>query len=88
MNAFNNLRKFVCEEKRVSQIYQEVMLIELLKSDGQATVEQITQAILNRDPTQIEYFSRIVKNMVGMGADQEQRDHREEWQLVQVGGWE
>jgi len=50
---------------RMSQIYQPVMLIELLKSDGHATVEQIAQAILNRDPTQIEYFSEIVKNMVG-----------------------
>ena len=28
-------------------------------------VDQIAQAILNRDPTQIEYYSEIVKNMVG-----------------------
>ncbi len=50
---------------RMSHIYQPVMLIELLKHNGQASVEQIAQAILNRDPTQIDYYSEIVKNMVG-----------------------
>ena len=49
----------------MSQVYQPVMLIELLKSNGRAKVRQIAQAILDRDPTQIEYFSEIVKNMVG-----------------------
>lgn len=42
------------------------MLIELLKSmEGRATVKDIAQAILNKDPTQVEYFSTVVKNMVG-----------------------
>ncbi|MEH6585033.1 MAG: HIT domain-containing protein [Halioglobus sp.] len=41
------------------------MLIELLRNNGTATVEQIAQAILDRDPTQIEYFSKIVKTMPG-----------------------
>lgn len=41
------------------------MLMELLKNDGQASVSQIAQAILDKDPTQIEYFTEIVKNMVG-----------------------
>lgn len=50
----------------MSQIYQPVMLIELLKSmEGRATVQDIAQAILNKDPTQVEYFSTVVKNMVG-----------------------
>lgn len=65
MATYESLRQFILTEMRMSQIYQPVMLIELLKSDGHATVEQIAQAILNRDPTQIEYFSEIVKNMVG-----------------------
>ena len=51
---------------RMSQVYQPVMLIELLKNDGSATVTQIAQAILDKDPTQIEYFSEIVKRMVGV----------------------
>ena len=50
----------------MSQIYQPLMLIELLKNmDGKASVKDIAQSILNKDPTQIEYFSQIVKNMVG-----------------------
>ena len=50
---------------RMAQVYQPVMLIELLRNNGKASVTQIAKAILDRDPTQIEYFSEIVKNMVG-----------------------
>ena len=63
--TFIQLRQFIASEMRMSQVYQPVMLIELLRNHGQATVQQIAQAILNKDPTQIEYFSEIVKNMVG-----------------------
>ena len=49
----------------MSQVYQPVMLMELLKNKGESSVIQIAQAILDKDPTQIEYFSEIVKNMVG-----------------------
>lgn len=62
---FIKLGEFISTEMRMSQIYQPVMLIELLRNNGQASVQQIAQAILDRDPTQIEYFSEIVKNMVG-----------------------
>ena len=65
MPAFQNLYQFISTEMRMSQVYQPVMLIELLKNDGQASVTQIAQAILDKDPTQIEYFTEIVKNMVG-----------------------
>ena len=63
--TFLQLRQFIASEMRMSQVYQPVMLIELLRNHGQATVQQIAQAILNKDPTQIEYFSEIVTNMVG-----------------------
>lgn len=62
---FEELRKFISEEMRMSQVYQPVMLMQLLKNNGVATVQQIAQAILDKDPTPIEYFSEIVKNMVG-----------------------
>ena len=62
---YQELKKFITEDMRMSHIYQPVMLIELLRNNGQSSVEQIAQAILNRDPTQIEYYSEIVKNMVG-----------------------
>ena len=57
MSTFTELQKFISEEMRMSQVYQPVMLRELLKNGGEATVTQIAQAILNKDPTQIEYFT-------------------------------
>lgn len=62
---YEKLHQFIAEEMRMSQVYQPVMLMQLLKNNGEATVQQIAQAILDKDPTQIEYFSEIVKNMVG-----------------------
>ena len=50
---------------RTSHIYQPVMLIELLKNNGKRTVTDIAKAFVNRDPTQVEYYSNVVKNMVG-----------------------
>lgn len=49
----------------MSAVYQPVMLIELIKNKGRASVSQVAQAILNKDPSQIEYYSLVVKNMVG-----------------------
>jgi len=49
----------------MAHIYQPVMLIELLKNNGKASVNKIAQSILNHDPTQIDYYKEIVKNMVG-----------------------
>ena len=63
--TFNELRKFIAEDMRMSQVYQPVMLIELLRRDGTASAAEIAQSILDREPTQIEYFTEIVKNMVG-----------------------
>jgi ATP adenylyltransferase len=63
--TFIELRKFIAEDMRMSQVYQPVMLIELLRRDGTASAAEIAQSILDRDPTQIEYFTEIVKNMVG-----------------------
>jgi diadenosine tetraphosphate (Ap4A) HIT family hydrolase len=66
MTRFKQLKRFINEEMSMSHIYQPLMLIELLKEmDGKASVKDIAQAILNKDPTQIEYFSQVVKNMVG-----------------------
>jgi ATP adenylyltransferase len=62
---FNDLKQFIDREMRMSQVYQPVMLKVLLHSGGKATVQEIAQAILDRDPTQIEYYSEVVKRMVG-----------------------
>jgi len=62
---FDHLRKFITSDMSMAHVYQPVMLMELLKRGGRASVSEIAQAILNRDPTQLEYYSLIVKNMVG-----------------------
>jgi len=62
---FDHLRQFINSDMSMEHVYQPVMLMELLKRGGRASVSEIAQAILNRDPTQLEYYSLIVKNMVG-----------------------
>ena len=65
MGTYERLKAFLTVEMRQSHIYQPVMLKELLEKKGSAKTEDIAQAILSRDPTQIEYYSHVVKNMVG-----------------------
>jgi len=49
----------------MSHIYQPVMLMELLSNKGNASVEEIAKQLLIRDPSQIEYYSKITKEMPG-----------------------
>ena len=50
---------------RMSQIYQPIMLMELLQKCGSASVTDIAKAILIHDQSQIEYYEQRVKTMVG-----------------------
>ena len=50
---------------RMSHIYQPVMLMELLRKGGEASVSEIAKALLAQDLSQIEYYEQITKNMVG-----------------------
>ena len=65
MTAYEKLKKFITEDMRQSHIYQPVMIAELLSKGGESTVRNIAQVILDKDPSQIDYYSQIVKNMVG-----------------------
>jgi ATP adenylyltransferase len=65
MAAYERLKSFLTEQMRQSHIYQPVMIKELLEKGGSSKVENIAQAILAHDPTQIEYYSQVVKNMPG-----------------------
>lgn len=65
MSLFNNLKKYILEDMSMQHIYQPVMLIELLKNQGSASEETIARVILNRDPTQVDYYIDKVRNMVG-----------------------
>lgn len=66
MTKFKHLQDFIRHKMRMSHIYQPVMLIELLRSNGSATVNQIARSLLDRDISQVEYYEHITKSMVGM----------------------
>ena len=44
--TFKELKDFITTKMKMAQIYQPVMLIEILKKGGYASTEQIAKAIL------------------------------------------
>lgn len=63
--TFAQLVDFVQNRMRMSHIYQPVMLLTLLQHDGDCSETDIAKAISAHDPTQIEYYEAITRNMVG-----------------------
>jgi len=61
-NAYSKLEHFIRDEMRMSHIYQPVMLMELLRSQGSASVNQIAKVLLAHDTSQVEYYEQITKN--------------------------
>jgi ATP adenylyltransferase len=64
-SRFEILSNFICNEMRMSHIYQPAMLLELLARDGEASTSEIAAALLSHDQSQVEYYEQITKNMVG-----------------------
>ena len=62
---YQEYEDFINHRMRMSHVYQPVMLMTLLEKDGKASARDIAKAILNHDESQIEYFEKIVGNMVG-----------------------
>lgn len=62
---FQQLEHFITDEMRMSHVYQPVMLREILRRNGDATVNDIARALLAEDRSQVEYYEQITKNMVG-----------------------
>ena len=62
---YDELAEFIENGMRMSHIYQPVMLIELLKNQGQLSDEAIARKLLSHDISQIEYYKKITNNMVG-----------------------
>ena len=60
-----DLMHFISKQMRMSHIYQPVMIKTLLHNGGQATTEEIAQALLAYDQSQVEYYSLRTKSMVG-----------------------
>ena len=50
---------------RMSHIYQPVMIRELVRRGGRATIDEIAAALLSYDPSQVEYYAMRTKSMVG-----------------------
>lgn len=63
--TLKRLRNFLVGEMRMSHIYQPVMIKCLLMHGGTASRRRIAQAILEHDPSQVEYYEQIVTKMVG-----------------------
>jgi ATP adenylyltransferase len=58
---------FIQNRMRMSHVYQPVMLLTLLRAGdvGRSSATKIAKAILDHDESQIEYYEKIVGNMVG-----------------------
>lgn len=63
--TFDQLKTFIQDQMRMSHIYQPVMLMRLLESGGTASVRDIAASILSHDESQLEYYEKITKEMVG-----------------------
>jgi ATP adenylyltransferase len=64
-SSVERLRDFIQKQMRMSHIYQPVMIRELLKGGGKASIRKIAGAFLARDESQLEYYEQITKAMPG-----------------------
>lgn len=68
MKDFADLKAFLASKTglRMSHVYKPVMLLEILRRGGMATREEIAQAFVLRDSSQIDFYRRkIVHPMPG-----------------------
>jgi len=63
--AFDKLADFITHKMRMSHIYQPVMMTEMLLNGGTRSVKEIAKAFLQRDESQVEYYSQITNAMPG-----------------------
>ena len=64
-HLYTSLLNFISDKRqmRMQHIYQPVMLMSLLQNVGKSSVQQIAKEFLNRDESQIDYYSHITKVM-------------------------
>lgn len=65
MMNFEKLHDFIQNKMRMSHIYQPVMIMTLLENNGNCHERTIAEALLKHDESQIEYYEKITRNMVG-----------------------
>lgn len=63
--SYKILKTYLQEKMSLSHIYQPAMLKCLLTNKGEASPELIAKEISSHDPTQIEYYTDRVNQMVG-----------------------
>lgn len=63
--SFEELATFIDQKMQMSHVYQPVMLMTLLQSGGTCPEEQIARALLGHDISQVEYYEKITRDMVG-----------------------
>ena len=61
----DKLKSYLQSKMRMSHIYQPVMIRELVRLGGRATIDEIAAALLAYDPSQVEYYAIRTKSMVG-----------------------
>src|SRR5262245_28100308 len=64
-STFQHLNDFIQKQMEMRHIYQPVMLRELLKRGGKASIRNIAAAFLAHDESQLEYYEQITKRMPG-----------------------
>ena len=62
---YEQLAEFLERRMRMSHVYQPVMLMALLERGGMADEREIAEEILRRDQSQLEYYGKITRDMVG-----------------------
>jgi ATP adenylyltransferase len=63
--TFSQLAHVIAQQMRMSHTYQPVMFMTLLEKGGSCSEEDIARAILAHDQSQVEYYEKITRDMVG-----------------------
>lgn len=87
--TFDELKTFIQQTMRMSHIYQPVMLMTLLENGGRASIREIAASILAHDQSQVEYYEKITKAMVGRVLQNRQvvRKQGQEFELIGSDGF-
>ena len=60
---YEQLKDFLLNKMRMSQIYQPLLIRSLVDTGGTATVRQLATIFLSQDESQIIYYERRLKEM-------------------------
>jgi diadenosine tetraphosphate (Ap4A) HIT family hydrolase/5-methylcytosine-specific restriction endonuclease McrA len=63
--TYEQLLDFVQNQMRMSHVYQPLMIMALLRRGGRCSTNEIARSILAHDESQVEYYEKVTKNMVG-----------------------